>query len=322
MTVEIQEQRPTFFLQEVLLRPFAEGAERVNRAIAGIDFHDARHSEIGLLQRCWTLLVGISLMIPIVNVVIWICMKTFGNPEILSNPVSGELQPIEAADWIPAEEIDLIEEVAEPQPVRGAPLEPPRTVKYTDLYNDETINSDWTFEKFEDTHVVKRVAENNHSEAETTFDLNWNLKTFYIRLPNAKATLERRGNSLFIDGVVENNTIKKELKFPNKPYPWIQQPTTGFRPFILSRQTTLRFYGVHPTSYEICECIATKEQDQLANHGKVTKVVFHLNEGLLSLFGGTSHLGTCWFDPKNGDLLKMEYRLGVFAWGTSELVKD
>jgi len=324
MTTPIQPSETTFFLQEILLRPYTEGAERVNRAINGVDFHDITHREISLKNRCWSLLVGLCLMLPLINTVIWICMKTFGNPEMLSDPfvlAPMRIAPVEEIE----EEEEIIEEevevVTEAQPIYAAPLEF-HSLRCEDVSNDRTHYYEWTFETHEDMHLVKRIEVDDPSQLQARFDRDWNQKTFYMKREGlVDISIERQENTLHVIGVVEGTRVNKALKFPNKPYPWIQQPQTGFRDFLLSKQNRFPFYGVHPEKIEIVECLAIKERVHLVPYGKVIKVDYYLNQGLEAMLG-PFHLSTGWYDPKSCDLLKLEYRLGLFAWGESSIIRD
>jgi hypothetical protein len=66
--------------------PYAEGAERVNRAIQGVNLHHIEYPDLDLSDRLWTAITGVLLMIPLINSVIWVAMQSLGSPEKLSEP--------------------------------------------------------------------------------------------------------------------------------------------------------------------------------------------------------------------------------------------
>ena len=68
-----------------LLEPFLEGSERLNRAWQGVDFHSLGQKPLSLKDRVISLLVGTILMIPLINVIIWVTWETFGHPEQISS---------------------------------------------------------------------------------------------------------------------------------------------------------------------------------------------------------------------------------------------
>ncbi len=333
MTNAIQQSTTIAFLQEIIYKPFAEGGERINRAIEGVNLHHIQHPKMNLLDRGWSLLVGVCLMMPVINSILWICMKIFGNPEILSEPFTPDSPQ---APELGLEEI-VVEDpgIAPPQkafnvePPRGMPLSI-REMKYrgrVSLKSEETenvkeTNSNWKFETYPDTYYVTSDDETMHSE--TSFDLNWNQKTHFIKMGETSVRIQRIFNSLIVTGFHNGEQIDRKLELRNESYPWIQQPTTGFRPFVLSTDKTLRFYGVHPIEHVIRECFAEKEDDILEPYGKVTKVSFKFNDVSFGMFFNElrTRLGHCWFDPENGDLLKMKYRIGPWNWGESNIVKD
>jgi hypothetical protein len=299
-------------LQEIFFKPFAEGAERVNRAIEGVNLHHILHSKMSLLERSWSLLVGLCLMIPLINSILWICMKTFGNPEALTEPFTPE-SPI-----IPVWDPPLLVENPPVIPAQDIFKDRPNEVRkiiYQGTANDAVFENSYRFETYDDRYQV--ISHDGPIRSETTFDLNWNQQTHHIRMGETTDVLVKKEfDSLCITGTHEGNQVDKEFKLPNPSYPWIQQPSTGFRPFVLSKDHTLHFYGIHPQTHELHECIAKKETVQLDPYGEVVQVSFNLNGFLTKWFT----LGHGWFDPETGDLLKMEYRLGMFAWGEFHIV--
>lgn len=81
------------WIHTYLLEPYLEGCERINRAWKGVDFHSVNLAPLSLKKRVVSFIIGICLLIPMVNLIIWIAWQTFGNPEKLSDPYSPEIEP-------------------------------------------------------------------------------------------------------------------------------------------------------------------------------------------------------------------------------------
>lgn len=68
-----------------LVQPYIEGAERINRAFSGIDDIAFGRPPLSMERRVISLVTGLILMIPLVNTIVWLAAKRFGNPDILSD---------------------------------------------------------------------------------------------------------------------------------------------------------------------------------------------------------------------------------------------
>jgi hypothetical protein len=316
MTTAIQQPSTINFIQEIFFQPYAEGAERVSRAIEGVNLHHIEHPKLNCSTIIWNVFVGVLLMTPLINSIIWICMKTFGNPDRLSDPfsVSSQTEEPQVPDLENPVSLPIVGEVPTD---RTEPLSANK-VKYKDVLQDVHLDAEWKFETHEDIHHVTRT--DRISRSEMSFDLDWNQKTLRMLSPTKDVRVERRGNILSVQGTIEGKPIDRDLKIPNYLYPWIQEPIRGFQSFVLSDKAKLQFYGIHPKELYICECIAEKEEVQLAPFGKVIKVTLKINEGWKGFVG--MDFGHCWFDRENGDLLKLQFRVGAFSWGESNLVRD
>lgn len=73
------------WIGDLLLKPYLEATERLNRVWAGIDFHSLYYRPLSLKERLVNLLSGTVLLLPLINTVIWVFWVTVGNPEILSD---------------------------------------------------------------------------------------------------------------------------------------------------------------------------------------------------------------------------------------------
>ena len=121
-----------------------------------------------------------------------------------------------------------------------------------------------------------------HFESPTKGDLHLNL------LKDGK--LEIKGQKP--GSPVSSNTVDL------KDSPWIQQSTLGFRSFILSPEVSMKFSGIHPTSFELTAFSATKGAlEMIEGHGQ-TKYQF------VTLYRLGYPWAQAWFDQKTGILIK------------------
>lgn len=102
------------WIHEHLIQSPLEGAERINRAWQGIDTHSLNRTPLSIKERVISLIVGIALMLPFVNTIIWIAWQTFGKPERLSDPFSPEIEPTRPPPLLP-----LVPQPQPPAPANG-----------------------------------------------------------------------------------------------------------------------------------------------------------------------------------------------------------
>ncbi len=225
MVAAVQESSILHFLQKVIYEPYLEGASRINRAIENVPLSHEPSSKNTLLSHVWTVLIGISLMVPIINSVIWICMQRFGEQE---RPAPEEVIPL-------------------------APSEPAAhtyTLQYETRENDHCHPIDWTICSDQNGHCVTK--QEGPCSTRTSFDANWVQTKHSITTPRNTITIEKRGDSLFVTTVKEFNIAD---------HPWIQQPAFGLRPFIHSSEQTMVCYNINLESLELRMCLAEKQKE-------------------------------------------------------------
>src|SRR3989344_5738573 len=78
-----------FWIHTYVLEPYAQGCELINRAWNGIG-SSLEQNRLSLRDRivCW--IQGITLMLPLLNTIIWLAWQTFGQPEKLADPFCPE----------------------------------------------------------------------------------------------------------------------------------------------------------------------------------------------------------------------------------------
>ncbi len=72
------------WLHEQILRPYLEAIERLIQAWNGVDFFSIYQPKLSFKSRLISLLIGIVLLIPFFNIIVWKGWNVFGHPEILS----------------------------------------------------------------------------------------------------------------------------------------------------------------------------------------------------------------------------------------------
>ena len=70
----------------LVIQPYKEGAERINRFFSGIDDLTLDLRPLPWKERVVSLIAGIALMTPLINTIVWLSMQTFGHPDPLTDP--------------------------------------------------------------------------------------------------------------------------------------------------------------------------------------------------------------------------------------------
>jgi hypothetical protein len=131
------------WVHEFVMQPYLEGAERLNRAWQGANIHSLNRTVLSLKERVISALIGIALMLPLINTIIWIAWQTFGKPERLSDPYSPEM------------------EIAPPPFLPRLPLQPPTAqtapkaggIEFS--FREGEMQANWTIESSPESTVVR-----------------------------------------------------------------------------------------------------------------------------------------------------------------------
>ena len=304
--------------QVAVLEPPCEGAARINRCFRGVDLHQIDHPKLDWSQRVVDLLSGVLLMIPILNTIVWIFIRTFGNAQILSQP----LNPPHFVQWSEATTAaaePILEEIPALAPLEN---EAPATTKTftcldkTDSHPDE-FEAHWSIKSYADVKVVTRISPYDTSNA--TYNHDWQLQSLDYVNPGLKVdvNLQRKHNTIVLTGTKDEEEINDVFVLENPNIPWIQQ-SVGFRPFVLSPENELTFFAIRPDDRTIREFCATKtERSTLPGYGRSLKIETTFNSWALNKLFGT--IGECWFNPTTADQYIVNYNVKLIAWGQSKL---
>jgi len=280
-----------------LLAPYLQGAEMITRAWKGVDFHSLTRTPLSLKERVWSWLVGVSLMIPLVNIIIWIAWQAFGNPEQLYNPYC----PITA----PAVHV-VVPPLQIPPPGPNQRME---RFAYYETSKNFQRRVEWELAHYLHLTVAQKHHCDKSSSTTSIYKPDWTLSEFH----------HQSGEETFDAWLIDPKHIQVRLiksgKDPidqtfelTEPLTWIQQPTIGFQPFILSNNREMSCYMVlpkHPinpfsSSPLLIKGTAKKiRKEEAAGHGKLLKV-----EVVAAGWPYNLLKAELWFDPTTGLLRK------------------
>ncbi|MDE3046467.1 MAG: hypothetical protein KGJ02_07475 [Verrucomicrobiota bacterium] len=71
----------------MILHPYQEGSRRIRRACSKKDPYRFDHPPLMLKDRVISLVAGLLLLLPFINTIIWVWMRTVGQPDVLSDPL-------------------------------------------------------------------------------------------------------------------------------------------------------------------------------------------------------------------------------------------
>ncbi|MBX7067560.1 MAG: hypothetical protein K1X28_10060 [Parachlamydiales bacterium] len=292
-----------------VLEPYAQGCEYLDLFWKGVD-RSLEQNPLSLTERIVYLIEGTALMLPFVNSIIWIALQTFGSPQKLADPFCPEIDEIE--EILPPPEIIVH------RPDGRIPEGPVEHFGYIETINNNPIRTAWTVETFPDV----LVATQNALEFSTSslYNPNLSLRELHYQYGGKKVDLVRRNMDCAAQVEVsiaegQNPPVRTYLDLPQDGRPWIQQRAIGFRPFILSNDQELEFYGVVPDYPPLIGWILRwLEPTPFVMKFKLTKLGLEDVDGMGRLLKAelTSMKGwpyntaksELWFDPATGHLRK------------------
>ncbi len=253
------QQASTNWHEAFTFAPFKEGAMRINKCIQGKDFNQIDHPTLSLKDRTFAVISGILLCIPALNAIIWIAMHVFGAKTALAvNSPPTEIDP-----W--AEAIEASKKSPE---LEMAPIVAPAadaTARKVEVYsmtnkvgNDPTYLATWEIEHHSDVYVVKSSSEKDTSTA--IYDQDWALQSMHYTSParNVDVEISRTGDTVRVVGTNNGVELDNEYPLPDPTIPWIQQPSIGVKPFVLSNEDSMQFYALNPKDMTLDKAQLTK----------------------------------------------------------------
>lgn len=310
------------WLYALVIQPYKEGAERINRAFSGVDFLSLEMRSLSLKEKMISLVSGILLLIPIINTIIWIAMQAFGHPEILTDPYS---QPVDIESARPRNllrplvfpPIAGMAQIAAPpiqesqppipatQPVPPIPADPgllqTSYTVFSESKGDYYEECTWKIEKFPDLTLVTK--ESPTELVASRYNSKEEIQQYHFRFQDGSGEMHVQLNDqiLQVKGI-KNGKLHVKTHRINPKLPWIQQMTLGFKPFILSVNKRFEFQIINPLDLSLHTLVAEKKGHQaVPGHGSLLEVHVSPTNWFYQLLGLG---GTLWFH-REGQMKKM-----------------
>lgn len=172
--------------------------------------------------------------------------------------------------------------------------------KYEDITGNQKNEIIWTIEKEEKD--LKITGEDNISTTILTCSENYDISKFSYKskIEPTEYLFSLEKNILSAEGKIKSNSISKNIPIT---LPWIQQFGFGLKPFILSKNRSLKFCLLNPKDFLLQKMVAIKKAIKpitvLEKKYDAQKVTVTL-QGFKSMFWKAQ----LWFDVKTGDLIK------------------
>lgn len=301
------------WIHNYLLEPYLQGCELVNRAWAGVD-RCLSPNNLSLKERaiCW--LQGVSLLIPFINIIVWLAWQAFGSPEKLFNPYCPEIEPPQPLQVIVDEvpPAPLIRPIV--VPIEGDQIKPTELFGYTEKVGSSSLETSWKIEHFQDVIVAQQDASIYSSTSLYRPDLS--LRQYNYTMGSKICDIWQDGEDRnhvhlrFSDQGIE--PIEQTFEIP-EGLPLIQQRAVGLRPFVQSNENERYFYALIP-EVPIAKFIpflakppflmkthAKKiGEEEVPGHGRLLKIEVMSAWG----FPYNTVKSEMWFDVASGKLIK------------------
>ena len=288
----------------LLIQPYKEGSERINRAFAGVDFLTLELRPLSFKERAVSLLTGIVLMTPLINSIVWFAMQTFGAPDSLTDPYIPPEEEPPPPGPLPIAELEVppaLEEV----PVALAPsppLPPTKRFEYMERVGDCEEVCRWKVEEFPDFTsttkesdaelVICRYAMDGYIQ---DYHFNYQDHSAEFRVQKEEKVLRAMGK--------KGDKVEERVHHLKDSIPWIQQLTVGLKPFLDSSDEKLEFCIVNPKDLNVYKLLAEKRKtEHVPGYGDLKRVDVRSGSFFYNLLGLG---GKLWFDPLTGELKKM-----------------
>lgn len=221
-----------------VLEPYDQGCELINLFWNGVD-RSLERNALSWGDRLIYLIEGALLLIPLINTIIWIVYQTFLKMDTLVDPFCPE-----AETPLPARPISAVIIHRE----TDQSIRPTERLGFIEQSGGTESQVNWLIETFPDMIVVEQTGPTFSSTS--TYTPDYQLKSYRYeegekRYVFSKVDLEH-GAQIVVE-IVERGEAPTSavLQLPEGAH-WIQQKIIGFRPFILSNEQEMEFYGLVP----------------------------------------------------------------------------
>ncbi len=289
-------------LHSLVLEPFAEGCEFINLCWQGKG-PPLEHKVLDWKERVIYLIQGILLLLPLINTIIWIAWKTFGDPPKLVDPYRPE------AEALP---------ITYPTP----PSEVTPDFEYEETAWGNKYRTSWAIETYPHMTTAIQTNLNTGAKASSRYHSDGSLQEFHYQLGPKKIDLTRIGTERRVRVQIADTGLDRTIELPENHH-WMMQAELGLKSFVLSNETTLLGCVVVPEyPPRVTNLIPESLLNSLVGKPPLVATGRAMKKGLEEVleFPGKSlqkveirstherlaslGKGEFWFDPTTGDLKK------------------
>ncbi|MEN9654693.1 MAG: hypothetical protein RL235_805 [Chlamydiota bacterium] len=319
---------------ELLVRPAGHAAELTTEIIQGTDPFSVAKRPLSLKEKIISIGIIILIAIPIINIITWIFLETFGHARSLTDPVFDEKRRRLPREWTTLDDADVagrstplldvdpsllnpaasvqataaaaITEVTDPLP----PMIPPGIYSYREVVSKKKgkpitdVQADWHVHPVDSDGfvLIERFVED---------DLRGELRYHNNRL--IAAWINTSDGKRFEGEIDDNDVVSvtrgeatKECE-TSSAYPWGQDPVFGMSSFIKSSATTTHFTYVEESTLMAAHITGKK----IANTNKIELTVNGTGAAIVRFLFPSALKFTITYDRASGHALEFRGRKGV-----------
>jgi hypothetical protein len=190
------------------------------------------------------------------------------------------------------------------------------------VYEEETAGqvSTFTWDVEKEDNYLKLIAEDEISTTIIKCSADFHIFEFYYKSKTVPTEfiVSQIGKNLIAKGRVNNRYLEKVHKID---LPWIQQFGFGLRPFVLSKEKSIKLCLISPEDFSLQKMVAKKEENEVIflNNQKYDAIRVTLTlPGFKSMFWKAR----LWFDRRTGDFLKYSANKGPHTPTTTTILKS
>ena len=155
---------------------------------------------------------------------------------------------------------------------------------------------------------INHKIENENENIKIEYSKNYETQKYLYSSKKESTNYQflKEKNKVLAEGIVKNKKIKKSHKLK---YPWIQNFSLGFKPFVLSKKKFLKFVVLNPKDFSFQKLIAKKKGKEIL---KINKKNYEAQKIEISLPGFKKMFwkAKIWFCNKTNKFLKYEGNSG------------
>jgi len=301
------------WVHSFVIEPYLEGCERVNRAWQGVDFHSLTRAPLFFKERIWEWLKGTLLLTPIVGGLFWLLWQTFGSPSKWSDPYCPEINQLPPVHVVEQPPLPVAQPIAAPPAPAAVPVVQPdpggaqiEQFSFNEARESFVMKTNWKIKN--SPHVIIAYKNCEKSKSTSRYSPGWAIQDFYEQeMVSGKFCHFKLIDPQHIEVIISEGNIHKTHKL-DKPFPWIQQPTIGFKNFVLSNEKELSFYGIRPDNGELILMMAKKMgEEDIPGLGRVVKLRTGIHPSSWLYYSPINLIRSeLWLDPQTGILRKLE----------------